>query len=102
MTALTAGGPDTDGTADEDGADGDALGRPEGSADAVRVDALCDRPEAAASTGPAEQPVLAAVIAIRAATAPVRAARLVTSDVTGIIVASWHGPARHTGDPVKS
>jgi hypothetical protein len=102
VTALTAGGADTDGTADEGGADGDALGRPERSAEAVRVDVPCDRPEAAAATGPAEQPAVAALIAISAATAPVRAACLVTSDVTGIIVASWHGPARRSGNPVKS
>ena len=102
VTALTAGGAGRDGTADEGEADGDALGRLECPAEAVWVEAPCARPEAAAATGPPEQPAPAAVTPISAAAAHVRAARLVTGDVTGIIVASWHGAAGRSGDPVKS
>ncbi len=117
VTALTARGADTDGTADEGGADGDVLGRAECRAEtlraealraealraeALRVEALCARAEAGAALAPAEQPLLAAMIAIRAAAAPARTIRMVTCDVTGIIVASWHGPGGRNGDPVKS
>jgi len=92
VTALTAGGADPDGTADEGWADGDGLGRAECRAatlrvEALRVEAVGARCEAEAALAPAEQPLLAAVIAIRAATAPARAVRMVTCDGTGIIVA---------------
>jgi hypothetical protein len=93
VTALAAGGADADGAADEGGADGDVLGWVECPAETLRVEVLCARCEAGAALAPAEQPLLAAVIAIKAATALAPAVRLVTCDVTGIIVASWHVPA---------
>jgi hypothetical protein len=102
VTALIAAGADTDGAADECDADGDALGRRECAAEILGVEAWCAGREAAVVAAPAEQPALAAVIAIRAAAADVRAVRLVTCDVTGIIVASWHGPGGRCGDLVKS
>src|SRR5271156_4332925 len=97
VTALTGGGADLDGTADEGAGDGDVLGCTECPAETLRVEALwlealCARAEGGAALAPAEQPLLAAMIAIRAAAAPARALRMVTCDVTGIIVASWHGP----------
>src|SRR5215475_13250805 len=48
---------------------------------------------------PPEQPALAAAIAMSAAVALDRQARMGKRGASGITVASWHGPAESSGDP---
>ncbi|HEY7323337.1 MAG TPA: hypothetical protein VH520_00820 [Streptosporangiaceae bacterium] len=76
--------------ADEGAADGDEAGCAEGWAEMPASAAPYPGFGAAAFRTPAEQPALAAVIAISAAATAARTARLVKRDVGGITVASCH------------
>ena len=87
--------------AGEDADDGDVAGCTECSAEMAALAAPCPRSPSAAIPARLEQPVPAARTAISAAAAPTRPARTVRRDVSGITVASWHGPSRGIGHVVK-